>query len=75
MHFLFANIYILSAFTEKPYSKLMRRNVVYNPITTSCHATSHDTMVLYNLIGRRRRYDAVSLLVIQLRVNVFRFQF
>ena len=35
-------IYILNAFTENPYSKLMRRNVVYNPITTSSHATSHD---------------------------------
>ena len=35
-------IYILIAFTEKPYSKLMRRNVVYNPITTQSHAASHD---------------------------------
>ena len=35
-------IYILNAFTEKPSSKLMIRNVVYNPITTPSHATSHD---------------------------------
>ena len=39
---VFSNIYILNAFTEKPYSKLMRHNVVYNPITTPSHATSHD---------------------------------
>ena len=79
------NIYILNAFTEKPYSKLMRRNVVYNPITTPSHATSHDrwltseyTMVLYNFIGRRRRYDvnnAVPLLVEKLLVNIFLIQF
>ena len=36
------NIYILNAFTEKPYSKLMRRNVIYNPITTLSRAMSHD---------------------------------
>ena len=36
------NIYILNAFTEKPHSKLMRRNAVYNPVTTSSHGMSHD---------------------------------
>ena len=30
-------IYILNEFTEKPYSKLMRCNVVYNSITTLSH--------------------------------------
>ena len=32
---VFSNIYILNAFTEKPHSKLMACNVVYNPVTTS----------------------------------------
>ena len=35
-------VYILNAFTEKPYSKLMRHNVIYNPITTPSRGTSHD---------------------------------
>ena len=33
-------IYMLSVFTEKPYSKPFERNVFYIPITTSNHATS-----------------------------------
>ena len=33
-------IYIRSVCTEKPNSKLLERNVVYIPITTSSHATS-----------------------------------
>ena len=36
------NIYILGVFTEKPYSKPLERNVVYIPIITLSHATSHD---------------------------------
>ena len=38
------NIYILSIFTEKPYrsSKALEHNVVYIPIITLSHATSHD---------------------------------
>ena len=36
------NIYILSVFTEKTYSKPLERNVVYIPIITFNHATSHD---------------------------------
>ena len=36
------NIYILGAFTEKPYSKTLERNVVYTSIITLSHATSHD---------------------------------
>ena len=35
-------IYIFNAFIEKPYSTLMRRNVVYNAITTSSHVKAHD---------------------------------
>ena len=34
------NIYPLDVFTEKPYSKLLERNVGYIPITTSRHVTS-----------------------------------
>ena len=36
------NIYILAVFTEKAYSKPLERNVVYIPIITLSHATSHD---------------------------------
>ena len=36
------NIYNLSVFTEKPYSKAVERNEVYVSIITSSHATSHD---------------------------------
>ena len=36
------NIYILGVFTEKPYRKPLGRNVVYIPIITLSHATSHD---------------------------------
>ena len=36
------NIYILGVFTEKPYSKLWERNVVYIQIITLSHATSHE---------------------------------
>ena len=36
------NIYILGVFTEKPYSKPLKCNVVYIPIITLSHATSHD---------------------------------
>ena len=36
------NIYILGVFTEKPYSKPLERTVVYIPIITLSHATSHD---------------------------------
>ena len=36
------NIYILDVFTEKPYSKSLERNVVYIPIITLSHKTSHD---------------------------------
>ena len=36
------NIYILGVFTEKPNSKPLERNVVYIPIITLSHATSHD---------------------------------
>ena len=35
-------IYILCVFTEKPYSTPLDRNVVYIPIITLSHATSHD---------------------------------
>ena len=38
----FNTIYILNAFAEKLYSRLMRRNVVYNPKTIPSHASSHD---------------------------------
>ena len=31
---VFRYIYILDVFTEKPYSKPLERNVVYNPIIT-----------------------------------------
>ena len=34
--------YIFGAFTEKPYSKPLERNVVYTSIITLSHATSHD---------------------------------
>ena len=36
------NVYILGVFTEKLYSKPLKRNVVYIPIITLSHATSHD---------------------------------
>ena len=39
---LFYNVYILSVFTEKPYSKSLERNEVYIPIITLSHAKSHD---------------------------------
>ena len=39
---LLMNIYILGVFTEKPYSKPLERTVVYIPIITLSHATSHD---------------------------------
>ena len=38
----FLNIYSLGIFTEKPYSKPLGCNVVYIPIITLSHATSHD---------------------------------
>lgn len=37
---LSVNIYIIGAFTEKPYIKPLERNEVYIPITTSSHMTS-----------------------------------
>ena len=49
-------IHIFDTFTEKPFSKPLDRNVVYIPITSLSHATSHDVkikMVLYDPIGRR----------------------
>ena len=63
------------------YSKPLESNVVYIPKTTSSHTTSLTsklTMVLCNLIGRRRYHDvikAVSKLAEQLRVNVLLLQF
>ena len=36
------NIYIVGVFTEIPYGKPLERNVVYIPIITLSHATSHD---------------------------------
>ena len=39
---IFFNIYILGVFTGKPYSKPLEHNVVYIPIITLRHATSHD---------------------------------
>ena len=56
----------------------MRRNIVYNSIIAPSLVTSEYTMVLYNLIGRRWRYDvitAVPLLLEKLRVNIFFIQF
>ena len=41
-NYVYVYVYILNSFTEKPYSKLMRRNVIYNPITTPSCAMSHD---------------------------------
>ena len=41
-HYTFSYIYILGVFTEKPYSKPLERNVVYIPVITLSHATSHD---------------------------------
>ena len=38
----FIDIYILSAFTEQPYSELLGRTVVYISIITLSQATSHD---------------------------------
>ena len=40
-----SNTYILGVFTEKPYSKPLEGNVVYIPIITLSHATSHDVKV------------------------------
>ena len=39
-YFQCLSIYILSVFTEKPYSKLLECNVVYFPIITSSHTMS-----------------------------------
>ena len=39
---IYRNIYMLGVFTEKPYSKPLERNVVYIPIITLSHTTSHD---------------------------------
>ena len=39
---VFPYIYILSVFTEKPYSKAMERYEVYVSIIILSHATSHD---------------------------------
>ena len=39
---IFINIYILGVFTEKHYNKPLERNVIYIPIITLSHATSHD---------------------------------
>ena len=36
------NNYILRVLTEKPYSKALEHNIVYIPIITLNHATSHD---------------------------------
>ena len=36
----YLNIYILSVFTEKIYSKPLERNVIHIPITTLSHATN-----------------------------------
>ena len=45
-----ANINILGVITEKPYRKLLERNVVYIPIITYIHVTSIYTMALYCII-------------------------
>ena len=39
---VFPYIYVLSVFTEKPYSKAVERFEVYVSIITSSHATPHD---------------------------------
>ena len=39
---LLVNIYILSVFTENPYSKPLECNEIYISIITLSHATSHD---------------------------------
>ena len=39
---IFSNIYILGVFTEKPFSKPLECNIVYIPIISLSHATSHD---------------------------------
>ena len=76
------NIYILGVFTEKPYSKPLERNVVYIPINTSSHATSHDfkwhqhkpwLATIWLDVGDV--IDAVQLLSEKLHVNVFLPQF
>ena len=41
-------MYLHSAFTEKPYSKPLERNVVYTSKITSSHATSHDVKLRQN---------------------------
>ena len=52
-------VYLL---TEEPYSKLLERNVVYIPILTLSHATSHDFKRLQRTHG--------SLQAEKVRVNV-----
>ena len=72
-------IYILGVFTEKPYSKPLERNVVYIPIITMSHATSHDFKWRQNKPWMSTIWldviDAVPLLAEKMRVNVFLLQF
>ena len=67
---LSANIYILRLPNEKPYSKPLKRNVVYIP-TTTLPVTSKSTTTLYNLTGRPN-CSAVSRKTI---CNCFTLQF
>ena len=48
------NIYILTGFINKSFSKPLERNVVYIPIIISPSVASKETTALCNLIGRRR---------------------
>ena len=74
------NLYILGAFTEKPCSKPLERNVVYTSIITLSHATSHDVKGRQNKpwiskISLDVVNDTVLLLVEKVCANVFLLQF
>ena len=73
---------VFGVFTDKPYSRLLERNVVYSPIITLSHATLHDFKWRQNkpwlstiLLDVGDVIDAVPLLAEKLRVNVFLQQF
>ena len=57
--------------------RLLKSPIVNQWIECSLHSNNYikSREVLYILIGRRRRHDAVPLFVLKLRVNVFMGQF
>ena len=57
-------IYIFGVITEKPFTKPLECNVVYIPILTVSHATSHNFSAVYNLTRRWRCYDITGAILL-----------